>query len=331
MTESSVTWAVRAHQATMPTISIVVPTYNRLGLLQDAVASVAAQTFSDWELIIVDDGSDDGTEAWGRTMTDPRISVLHLEHRGGPSAARNTGIAAATGDWIAFLDSDDGWAPDHLERSLASLALRTDAGWCVSGLVLVSEDRVPMRTIVPSWTGEDSREALLALLRCELVVATPAVVVRRNWLEALGGFDEALRFGQDLDLWYRLAMRGTPVRVDGPTVWVRKHGHHERAEREPNPEVYRGRVALHRKLLVASDDAQVRRLCRQRIGRYSASVSSCCRVRGAVGEARTAAWDSVRAWPWSLRGWRMVVRSWLSASVADVPGKGHNGLERGAR
>ncbi len=99
----------------LPLVSICIPTYNRAALVQEAVASVLAQTWREFELIVVDDGStDDTTEALAAYAS--RIRLIRRESRGGVSAARNTGIAAARGEWLAFLDSDDLWRPEKLAR-----------------------------------------------------------------------------------------------------------------------------------------------------------------------------------------------------------------------
>ena len=112
-----------------PTVSVLIPTYDRLPLLKQAVASVQTQTFQDWELIVVDDGSTDGTAAWLRALNDPRVVVVSLEHSGDIAALRNRGIQEATGTYVAFLDSDDLWMPDKLRLQLETLEGKTDARW----------------------------------------------------------------------------------------------------------------------------------------------------------------------------------------------------------
>jgi glycosyltransferase involved in cell wall biosynthesis len=108
--------------APMPRCSVVLPTYNRMRTLPRAVASVLALDESDFELIVVDDASTDGTEAWLREQTDPRLRVLRSRRNGGPSAARNLGIDAARSPVVAFLDSDDVYRPNRLSVPLRALA-----------------------------------------------------------------------------------------------------------------------------------------------------------------------------------------------------------------
>jgi len=107
---------------TTPTVSIILPTFNRLKYLRPAVESVFSQTFQDWELILADDGSDDGTRAYLRTLSESsRIKLILLPHTGNPGRVRNAALREAKGDYIAFLDSDDLWLPPKLETQIKAL------------------------------------------------------------------------------------------------------------------------------------------------------------------------------------------------------------------
>ena len=107
-----------------PWVSVIIPTYNRAALVAEALASVQAQTYRDFEIVVVDDGGTDGTAA---ALAEWReVKVLRHSRRRGVSAARNTGINAARGQWLAFLDSDDLWLPDKLARQIAYLTTRPD-------------------------------------------------------------------------------------------------------------------------------------------------------------------------------------------------------------
>ena len=115
---------------------MVIPTHNRRAMLLQAIASVRAQTVTDLEVLVVDDGSDDGTSSAVESLCDPRVIVIRSPLPQGVSHARNLGIAAATGEWIAFLDDDDLWAPEKLERQIAA-ARAACRGWAFSGSVTV--------------------------------------------------------------------------------------------------------------------------------------------------------------------------------------------------
>src|ERR1044071_5647676 len=104
---------------TGPLVSVLLPTFNRLQLLRHTLASVAAQTFRNFELVIADDGSDDSVRAWLRTL--PEVRLIELPHTGVLAKVRNATLTVARGEYVAFLDSDDLWAPDKLERQVAQL------------------------------------------------------------------------------------------------------------------------------------------------------------------------------------------------------------------
>jgi teichuronic acid biosynthesis glycosyltransferase TuaG len=114
---------------TVPAVSIILPTFNRTNYLRAAIDSVFAQTFADWEMIIVDDGSDDETKQFLRGTTDPRVRTIWLPHSGNPSLVRNTGIRSAGGRYLAFLDSDDIWIATKLEMQIAAMRERPDRRW----------------------------------------------------------------------------------------------------------------------------------------------------------------------------------------------------------
>ena len=124
----------------MATVSVILPTYNRLPLLRQAVESVVHQTRGDWECIVADDGSTDGTHDHLSELRDRRIRVVSLVHSGSPPIARNAAIATARGEWIAFLDSDDLWHPSKLEVQLRSLAEHPHCGWGCANVGLSCRD-----------------------------------------------------------------------------------------------------------------------------------------------------------------------------------------------
>lgn len=210
-----------------PAVSIIVPTFNRLEYLRRALASVFQQTFRDWELLIADDGSDIDTRAYLKTLEDPpRVRVLWLPHSGRPSVARNAALRAAQGEYVAFLDSDDLWTPTKLQIQIDSLRRRVGCGWGYTRFVLVDESGRPtewQRT--RSWPTPAGwiRDRLA---RSETVVAVPSVIVSRELLEQVGGFDESLVMCEDFDLWLRLAARSQVDAIDEPCTLVTRHAQH---------------------------------------------------------------------------------------------------------
>ena len=206
----------------MPLVSVVIPTYNRAALLAQAIDSVLAQTFADYEVIVVDDGSTDRTAAVVEAVADRRVSLISLPHSGLPARVRNAGIKRARGRYIAFLDSDDLWDPSKLDEQLAALAARPDCRWCHTGGRCIDEagaphPRWPMpRLASEGWIAEP-------LLRRRAGVNSSSVLVDGALLRDVGGFDETFVWGEDYDLWVRLALRSPIACVRDPRVQRRIH------------------------------------------------------------------------------------------------------------
>lgn len=182
-------------------VSVVIPTYNRAALVSEAVASVIAQTFESVEVIVVDDGSTDDTVTVLSGIGDERLRYERIDHAG-PSVARNRGIELASGEFIAFLDSDDLWYPSKLERQLPLFA-DADLGWTYTDLdYLGPQGPEPRRfeRLKPcrGWVMES-----LFVDGCPML--TSSVIVRRSCLDQTGLFDPGLLRWQDNDLYFRLA------------------------------------------------------------------------------------------------------------------------------
>lgn len=198
-----------------PFVSVVIPTYSRLGFLGRALASVKSQTFDDYEIIVVDDGSSDGTSEFVRKLSDPRIRCLrHASNRGAP-AARNTGCEAARGAWIAFLDSDDEWFPQKLEKQIRLLNDTTNS---TAALVTCGWGREG-RTIVPMSQGHDHER----ILRWDLPIITSTILARAEVLRKIGLFDVELPAYQEWDLTLRLSKDHQIAYVNDILVTIHRH------------------------------------------------------------------------------------------------------------
>ena len=195
-----------------PTVSVVMPLYNKAEYVGAAVRSVLEQTFTDLELVVVDDGSTDGSAAVVQEMTDRRIRLLRQENAGAP-AARNAGIAAARGCWIAFLDADDTWRPEKLARQLAVLEREPDLVWAAGAYIWSAPGpKIIERNLSDqSWfrSPEVIEDGLLLVDFPNLWTGT--VLVRRDLLLQLGGFDTSLPTGDDVLLWSRIAALHPPL------------------------------------------------------------------------------------------------------------------------
>lgn len=205
-------------------VSVVIPTYNRGSVLPRALDSVLAQTCSATEIIVVDDGSTDGTM---QCLEDeyPEVRRVTQENRG-VSAARNRGIEAAMGEWIALLDSDDEWASEKLERQLAELAARPESLVCHTDEIWIRHHRrVNPKRKHAKYGGRIFRYCL------PLCAMSPSsIVIHRSVLDDVGLFDEKMPACEDYDLWLRICARYPVLYLDEPLV-IKYGGHPDQLSR----------------------------------------------------------------------------------------------------
>ncbi len=236
-------------------VSVVIPTYNRAWAVHAAIDSVLAQDYPAFEIIVVDDGSTDKTEALLEGYQD-RIVRIRQANRG-VAAARNRGIAAAQGPLIAFLDSDDYWLPQKLSAQAAffhshpkALICQTQEYWIRNGR------RVNPRRRHKKLQGDIFIPSLALCL-----VSPSAVMLRKELLDEVGGFDQALPACEDYDLWLRVSCRYPVYLIDRPLI-VKQGGHKDQLSRQPGLDRYR--IAAIEKLLAGN---------RLSIGQYRAAAA----------------------------------------------------------
>lgn len=190
-----------------PDVSIIIPVYQCARYLKSALDSIYAQTFTNYEVIVVNDGSDDADEI-ERCLASRPDRVIYLKQKNrGPSAARNAGLLVASGRFVAFLDADDYWEPNHLAEQIAFINRDPGIDLAYADALLVNGSHLADRTFMeesPS-SGEVTVEGLLDE-RCTVLLSS--VVARRQWVMAVGMFDESLRYAEDYDLWLRMAKHG---------------------------------------------------------------------------------------------------------------------------
>ena len=202
----------------MPTVSVIIPAYNQSRYLGQAIRSVLAQTYASFEIIVVDDGSTDDTRQVATGFADARVRYVHQLNRG-LSAARNTGIRHARGELLTFLDSDDLFLEHKLATLVGALEKNPALGLVAGGAILIDEHG--------ELVGEVFDEGLPANLS-DLLLGNPlhvgSVLLRREWQERVGFFDETLRSYEDWDMWLRLARLGCPMgSVPRPVSFYRFH------------------------------------------------------------------------------------------------------------
>lgn len=199
----------------MPFVTVVLPVFNRVQVVARAIESVLGQSFPDFELIVVDDGSWDGTEKLLARYVDPRLRILPLPQNGGACAARNAGIEAARGEIVCFLDSDDVYLPTKLEHVVARFNAEPELDLLVDSFVsrktLGEKRRVKSKRNPPDVSGRAFRAAVFER---RIAKATTALSVRRRALLEVGLFDPALRRRQDLDLVLRLSSKHVCTTTD---------------------------------------------------------------------------------------------------------------------
>jgi len=195
-----------------PSVSVVIPTYNRVALLKGTVASVRAQTFGDLEIIVVDDGSPDDTWKWLQDQPDIRS---FRQTNQGIAASRNAGITQARSRWIALLDHDDVWLPEKLRLQMEFVEKNPQVA-----LVAARHVRMGRRIREPfdvRWICGD----LFADVYSKSFIHTSSVVVRKDVLESIGGFDPRYRFADEFDVWLKVGKDYQIAYLDKPLVLIR--------------------------------------------------------------------------------------------------------------
>lgn len=305
---------------TRPGISVVMPAFNAAAFIDEAIGSVLAQTFQDFEIIVVDDGSQDDSAARAAAL-DPRVRV-HVQATAGSAAARNRGVALARAGVIAFLDADDWWHPHKLDRQWQARELggavlqyspyvwwypTADGAYARPDTLLPAA--LPPLAALPVSTQWRYPELLG---RC--VVWTSSVMADKALIEQAGGFDEALAKGQDYDLWFRLSRLGPWTCLGTDTALYRQHP--DSVCRTPAPVNYEYTIvrrALDRWGLVGPDghgaDAATveAHLCRT-----SVSFGLQHLTQGDPAIALAAFRQARRHGLGRLRGGRLQLRAWLA-------------------
>ncbi len=203
-----------------PIVTVIIPTFNRLTMLKEAIASVHHQTLHPLELIVVDDGSSDGTWTWLQRQT--RLIALHRRRRGGPSVARNTGAARSRSPYLAFLDSDDLFQPTKLEQQISLLDQRPELALCHCNEVWLRSGKELKQKKKHEKKGGEIFEHCLPMCR----ISPSAAVIRRDVFQQLGGFDETLEIAEDYDLWLRLTAQHTVGFID-QALTIKRGGHED--------------------------------------------------------------------------------------------------------
>ncbi len=274
----------------LPKISVIIPTYNRRQTLRRAVESVLNQTFRDFELIVVDDGSSDGThEDW---QSCPNVTYLKQSH-GGVSKARNAGIVNSRSQFIAFLDSDDEWKPEKLARQLHffethpdSLISQTEEIWIRRG------KRVNPMKKHKKYGGLIFKECLPLC-----IVSPSAVMMKRELFHEIGYFDETLPACEDYDMWLRVSAKYPIDLIEEPLV-IKYGGHPDQLSRTV-PFLDRYRIQALQKIMESGT------LSEEQFGLAIEEFKRKCEIygKGCLKRGKSEEAKRVLQMPWGLQTW----------------------------
>ena len=285
-----------------PLVSIVLPTFGRLHYLRLTVDCIRRQSFEDWELLVADDGSDADTREYLRALaTESRVKVIWLEHTGVPAIARNAALREARGKYVAFLDSDDLWKPQKLARQIQTLQARPECQWSYTGFSQIdASGQILLNAPHGRWVPCEGWIFESLLVGPFLPIRTPSVLAKRELIARCGGFDEAIRSGEDYDLWLRLALESQVAVVDEPLVEVRRHEENYSHDWET---AYAGRDYSLAKLAQRVGDARRRALLRTErttnalnLAALHAAHSNSARMMRTLWRSLPYSWTSPRWW-----------------------------------
>jgi len=288
-----------------PAVSVIIPAYNRAATVAQAIRSVIAQTYQDFEILVVDDCSTDDTHGAVAAVKDPRVRYLRHDRNRGGSAARNTGIAASTGRYIAFLDSDDEWRPEKLAKQVERFeASPPRVGLVGTGQISVYDNGRTWER--PLTISGDVRQTLLTY---NVVGSASNGMIRRSVIDVVTGFDETLPSWQDIDLWLRIAEHFDIAIVPEYLTVIHEHGSGNRITMNVASQI-RGRELFCQKHAEAIRRGRVEHIHLRETGRMYQS--------GLIGDrAKARRWylASIKAKPGSLVAYFLLASTYVPPSI----------------
>lgn len=298
------------------TVSVIIPAYNSERYVADAVRSVLAQSYRPHEIIVVDDGSTDGTARALQPFAGA-VRYLSQENRGEP-AARNTGMRAATGEYVAFLDADDLWLPEKLALQMAYFAAHPSCAFVYSDMSTFDENGVVDASVKVRFNITFPSGNIFRPLFRETLFGSGSVVFRKACLEKAGYFDEEFLVGSDYEMWLRIARHYECGVVDQPLLCYRQHPHMStrglgRAMRDGVPwEVEALKKIL--RLYPEAEEELGRKMVKQRLSKPFADMAHTRLQLGEHKQARRLFRQAIAYWPGDWRYWPFYLATFLTPS-----------------
>lgn len=292
-----------------PRVSILTPAHNRADLLPQTIDSVLRQGFGDFEMIVVDDGSTDGTREAVEGYRDPRLLFVGLPYVGNLSKLRNAGVERARGELVAFLDSDDLWHEDKLRDQVELFDRHPEVGWSFCGYESFDESGPLRRNVYEVGEGEVLLDWIFpTVIRGGMTIYTSTVMARRSLLAEAGPFNEAFLIA-DFELFTRLAFLARAAVLRRPLTRIRKHGGNCSSDLARGIDGFRD--AIHSIESFHARGAISRELRSEMLLKYRFRLGKYLLTRGRPAEARRELLACLRLRPWFLPAWSRYARSFL--------------------
>lgn len=323
----------------------MIPTRNRCSLLAETLATVLGQRDVSFEVVVVDDASDDGTAAFLDGVGDPRLRVERFTAPGGVANARNRGLQVAGGEWVAFTDDDDLWAPDKLAAQVDALGRHPESRW-VSGEAIIVDDDLEVIGALPFHVAGQADLSDTLLGQNVIPGGASGVLAARSLLDEVGGFDPRFSLLADWDLWIRLALRSPVAAVSRPLHAYRVHAgamsttsHRDVATEIDLVDAKYRSVRARRGVSVQRDALAFWTADRcQRAGRRREASEAYLLAGPNIGWFKASVFSAgAMAWPGSIRYWdrrrgRAVPGWWLDDVASWLPAaRANNGDLKGLR
>jgi len=301
----------------MPIVSIIMPTYNREQLLRRAIQSVLTQTYQDFELIIVDDGSTDNTERLAKSFNSDKIRYIRHRENKGPAAARNTGIQSAKGDYIAFQDSDNEWMPEKLEKQMRAFETAPpEVSIVYTGCYVVIENK---KTYFPPAKVTPKDGDLFSSLLKHSFVWTQQAMAKRECFERAGMFDERFPPIEDTEIFLRMSRYYQFKYINEPLVI--SYSQPDSISKNKSAVIRAYKLILETYFEDIKQDKRLLAYYYFRLGNYLCSY-------GELSQGRSYLIRSIKTHPLDIRSASALLVSWLGGSIYNRVAKSYRQIVR---